>query len=138
MPYSGDLSPIETYRLLDEDDDAVLVDCRTKAEWAYVGTPDLSDLGKQVVLIEWSTYPENQVDPDFITHLEEAGVRRDQPIAFLCRSGVRSKAAAAAADAAGWHRSYNVAHGFEGPTDDTGHRSTRSGWKFDGLPWRQP
>ena len=31
----------------------------------------------------------------------------------------------------------NVLHGFEGDRDDTHHRSTVNGWRFDGLPWEQ-
>jgi len=32
---------------------------------------------------------------------------------------------------------YNVLHGFEGDMDETRHRSTRNGWRHDGLPWEQ-
>jgi hypothetical protein len=31
----------------------------------------------------------------------------------------------------------NVLHGFEGDLDDSDHRSTVNGWRFDGLPWGQ-
>lgn len=138
MSYAGDLSPSETFGLLGDEPAAVLVDCRTRAEWSYVGVPDISSLGKNVVFIEWSTFPEGTVNPDFVTQLEEAGVDRDQPVMFLCRSGVRSRAAASAAAAAGWHKAYNISDGFEGPPDDHGHRGSKSGWKVEGLPWRQP
>jgi len=30
-----------------------------------------------------------------------------------------------------------VAEGFEGHHDSQGHRGTVSGWKAEGLPWRQ-
>ncbi len=138
MSYTGDLSPSESYELLADDQAAVLVDCRTRAEWSYVGAPDLTSLDKTVVFIEWNTFPEGAVNPDFITQLEQARVGRDQPVMFLCRSGVRSKAAAAAAAAAGWHVTYNISDGFEGPPDEEGHRGSRSGWKVEGLPWKQP
>ena len=39
MTYAGDLSPEETFSLLRDESDAVLVDVRTAAEWAYVGLP---------------------------------------------------------------------------------------------------
>ena len=55
---------------------------------------------------------------------------------FLCRSGVRSIAAAQAATAAGITPAYNITEGFEGPLDDAGHRGG-AGWKATGLPWRQ-
>ena len=42
MSYAGDVPPREAYAALAADDDAVLVDVRTSAEWNYVGLPDLS------------------------------------------------------------------------------------------------
>jgi rhodanese-related sulfurtransferase len=56
---------------------------------------------------------------------------------MLCRSGVRSIAAAKAATAAGYEDSYNVLAGFEGNPDQAGHRGQVEGWKAAGLPWRQ-
>jgi rhodanese-related sulfurtransferase len=50
---------------------------------------------------------------------------------------VRSLAAAEAARAAGFPNVYNIADGFEGPPDGAGHRGATSGWKAEGLPWRQ-
>ena len=53
---------------------------------------------------------------------------------FLCRSGVRSIAAAEAATAAGF-TSYNVLEGFEGEPDAYGDR-VLNGWKNRHLPWK--
>jgi len=39
MSYAGDVSPQDTYAALAADEDAVLVDVRTAAEWTYVGLP---------------------------------------------------------------------------------------------------
>jgi rhodanese-related sulfurtransferase len=136
MTYAGDLGPAEAYELLERDPDAVLVDVRTRAEWAYVGLPDLSGLGKAVVRVEWSRYPDGARNAAFLDELAAAGVDRDRPVVFLCRSGVRSGAAAEAATGAGYGRAYNVAEGFEGPLDGDGHRGSR-GWRAAGLPWRQ-
>jgi rhodanese-related sulfurtransferase len=137
MSYAGDLSPTETYELLSQDPHAVLVDVRTEAEWAYVGLPDLGALGRDVVLTQWVRFPDGARNEGFLDQLAAAGVRPDQPVAFLCRSGIRSAAAAAAATAAGYQRAYNVAEGFEGPLDVGGHRGGAGGWKARGLPWRQ-
>ncbi len=134
--YAGDVTPQETYAALQSDPAALLVDVRTIAEWNYVGLPDLTGLGKRVVTIEWQRYPDGQVNAAFVGQLAEAGVEAETPLYFLCRSGVRSKAAAAAATEAGLGPAYNVLEGFEGPHDDAGHR-TVSGWKVAGLPWRQ-
>jgi len=56
---------------------------------------------------------------------------------FLCRSGARSHAAAAAAAQAGYSQSYNVLQGFEGDKDTSGHRNSLGGWRVAGLPWVQ-
>jgi rhodanese-related sulfurtransferase len=137
MSYAGDLTPRQTYDLLAEDPRAVLVDCRTAAEWSYVGLPDLSSLGRDVVTLEWQRFPGGTPNTDFLAELAAAGVGADVPVAFLCRSGARSRAAAEAATAAGYERAYNISDGFEGPTDGDGHRGGVAGWKADGLPWKQ-
>jgi rhodanese-related sulfurtransferase len=137
VPYAGDLTPKEAWALLGSDDGAVLVDVRTKAEWSYVGVPELADLGKHAVLIEWTTFPDGRRNADFVDQLGEAGADPASPVIFLCRSGQRSIGAAEAATAAGFARAYNVLEGFEGPLDDQRHRGTGAGWKASGLPWRQ-
>ena len=136
MNYAGDVDPSGTYAALQAEDDAVLVDVRTSAEWSYVGLPDLSHIGKRVIPLEWQRFPDGALNGSFVDQLREAGVGEGAPIYFLCRSGVRSAAAAEAATAAGLGPAYNVADGFEGPLDREGHR-TVAGWKVDGLPWRQ-
>jgi rhodanese-related sulfurtransferase len=137
MSYAGDLTPAEAYELLGSDPEAVLVDVRTRAEWSYVGTPDLSALGRDLVLAEWVTFPEGAPNPDFVDTVSSATPRKDAPVIFLCRSGVRSIAAANALTAAGFSNAYNVTEGFEGPTDEAGHRGSAAGWKARGLPWKQ-
>ncbi len=136
MNYAGDLSPTETYQLLTDEPGAALVDVRTAAEWAYVGLPDLAGLGREVVRVEWVRFPDGALNQAFIDQLAEAGVAPERPVAFLCRSGVRSVAAASAATAAGYSRAYNISEGFEGQLDAAGHRGV-GGWKARGLPWRQ-
>jgi rhodanese-related sulfurtransferase len=137
VPYAGDLDPTTSYRRLSDDPEAVMVDVRTRAEWAYVGGPDLSTLGKPVLQIEWVGFPGGTRNESFVDQLAAAGVRKDAPVLFLCRSGVRSIAAAEAATAAGWTAAHNVLEGFEGNPDPSGHRGTTGGWKVAGLPWRQ-
>ena len=137
MARAGDLDPAATYRLLAEDPEAVLVDVRTRAEWSWVGLADLSGLGKDVVRVEWVGFPDGARNGAFLEQLSAAGVRPEVPVAFICRSGQRSAAAAELAAAAGYRRAYNVSEGFEGPLDGDGHRGTTSGWKSSGLPWRQ-
>ena len=52
----------DTWTKLESDAGAVLVDVRTIAEWAYVGLPDLSAIGKQPVLVEWQGFPDNRLN----------------------------------------------------------------------------
>jgi rhodanese-related sulfurtransferase len=137
MSYAGDLSPSAAYELLAADPDAVLVDVRTRAEWSYVGTPDLTEVGRDVVLAEWVTFPDGARNPQFLEAVSAAAASKDTPVAFLCRSGVRSVAAAEAATPAGFTAAYNVTEGFEGPSHASGHRGSAAGWKVRGLPWRQ-
>ncbi|WP_040766538.1 rhodanese-like domain-containing protein [Tsukamurella sp. 1534] len=136
MTYTGDLTPQETWQLLQDDPQAVLVDCRTEAEWNYVGIPELSQVGRTVVLVEWQTYPDGARNPRFVADLRRKGVTDETPVAFICRSGHRSIGAAEAATAAGVQRAYNVLEGFEGGLDAFGHRGV-AGWRAEGLPWRQ-
>lgn len=131
----------ETWARLKSDPRSVLVDVRTRAEWAFVGLPDLSEAGKPVLTVEWQTFPDNRIDPDFDKRLqavlEKGGVKKDDEIFFICRSGGRSRMAAEAMTGAGYPRCRNVADGFEGPLDPHRHRGHVAGWKAARLPWAQ-
>jgi rhodanese-related sulfurtransferase len=136
VSYAGDITPDEAWKLLAADPDAVLVDCRTAAEWRFVGVPDISSLQRDVVYIEWSRTDGTHND-GFVDDLKAAGVAPgERPVVFLCRSGNRSVGAAEAATEAGIGPSYNVLDGFEGDLDEDGHRGS-TGWRATGLPWRQ-
>lgn len=131
------VSPTEAWEALRADPEAMLIDVRTDPEWAFIGLPDLTQAGKQPVLIPWQIYPSMQVNPSFVEQLRDAGAASDRKLYFICRTGGRSMAAAQAAERAGFARAYNVADGFEGPPDPAGHRGTVAGWKARDLPWRQ-
>jgi rhodanese-related sulfurtransferase len=139
--YAGDLNVQEAWSMLAASPEAQIVDVRTAAEWAFVGVPDLSRLGREVRFVEWQSYPNGDVDSGFVQKaadaLREAGAAIGAPVLFLCRSGARSRAAAVAMTKAGWTHAYNIAGGFEGDLDDQRHRGGRNGWKAGGLPWRQ-
>ena len=136
MSYAGDITPQESWKLLSDNPDAVLVDVRTDAEWKWVGAPDLTGLGKQVVFVEWM-HDNGTPNENFVADLSSRGVTPgERPVVFLCRSGNRSIPAAQTATAAGIAPSYNMLDGFEGQLDDHGHRGT-TGWRAEGLPWKQ-
>jgi rhodanese-related sulfurtransferase len=143
MTYAGDITPEEAWKLLNDNPEAVLVDCRTDAEWRFVGVPDLSSLQRDVVYVEWTT-TDGKHNDGFVDDLVTAGVTpgvgprasKGRPVVFLCRSGNRSIGAAETATEAGIAPSYNVLDGFEGNLDEDGHRGS-TGWKAVGLPWKQ-
>ena len=133
-----DLTPREAWDLLASDERAVLVDVRTVGEWREIGVPDTSTLGREPVLIEWLGGATHQVNPQFLAQLAATGVQPGdgRDLVFLCRSGVRSVAAGLAAQAAGFGPVHNVLQGFEGDVGADGQRG-HTGWRADGLPWRQ-
>jgi rhodanese-related sulfurtransferase len=139
--HGGDVTVAEAFELIQRDPAAALVDVRTRAEWSYVGVPDLSRLGKEPIFLEWQQFPSMTVDADFVGKLRETlnarGGDKDAPLVFLCRSGARSLSAARAMAAAGYTRCLNMAGGFEGPPDASRHRGAVDGWKAKGLPWVQ-
>ncbi len=134
--YAGDVTPAEAWEMLRAG--ARLVDVRTQAEWGFVGIPDLRELQQQLVQVEWLSYPSGQLNPGFVDELKASlgPDEPDTPVLFLCRSGVRSVSAARTATQAGFARSFNVLDGFEGGLDPAGHRGG-TGWRAEGLPWRQ-
>lgn len=129
--------------MLSEDKTARLIDVRTRAEWGFVGVPDVGNLGHSPIFIEWAFYPDMSMNVQFAAQVEEA-LAGDEPgaLLFLCRSGVRSLKAA---NAVTEHFALkgktvtclNVAEGFEGDVDASGHRGSHNGWKARGLTWRQ-
>ncbi len=143
VPDVAEVLPHEAWENLQSDPNSVLVDVRTKAEWAYVGCPDLESLGKELIRVEWLAFPAMSVNPAFTGELfSHFGDRFPDRIFFLCRSGVRSMNAAEyvtnlLAEIGRDTVCINVAEGFEGDLDDDRHRGARNGWKQRGLPWRQ-
>ncbi|TDZ96252.1 hypothetical protein CCUG60885_02395 [Mycobacteroides salmoniphilum] len=138
--YAGDITPEAAWALLTENPEAVLVDVRTSAEWKWVGVPDLTELGRDVVYIEW-VRSNGERNEQFLEELAAAGVTGpsdgdSRPVVFLCRSGNRSIGSAELATEAGITPSYNVLDGFEGNLDENRHRGG-VGWRAIGLPWRQ-
>ncbi len=135
--YAGDLSPVESWALLESDPSAILVDVRTQAEWSYVGVPDLGSLNKNPLFIEWVSFPDGRINSQFSDQLASTETGPENAILFLCRSGVRSAAAAGLMTSNGYGQCYNVSEGFEGDPDTARHRGSVNGWKVRGLPWTQ-
>ena len=143
VPIIDELNPAEACRILRERPGTVLVDVRTRAEWAFVGMPDPEGIGRDVWAVEWAVYPSMTPNPTFLAELSDRmGGRVPDRLFFICRSGARSMAAARATGSALARQGIaahctNVAEGFEGDLDGDGHRGRVNGWKCRGLPWRQ-
>ena len=75
--YAGDVSPQQAWKILEQDSAAVLVDCRTDAEWSWVGLPDLSELGRAPVCVAWQCFPDMARNDAFLSELESQGVTKD-------------------------------------------------------------
>ena len=114
--YAGDITPREAVERVSKG--AVLVDVRTVEEWQSVGVPDLTDAGTVPLFLEWNRSDGSRN----VSFLNQLNGLKGRELLFLCRSGVRSVAAAQSAAAAG-HTAYIVLHGFEAD----------GGWQASGL-----
>jgi sulfur dioxygenase len=126
--YAGDISAQLAWAWV-QSGEAVMVDVRTDAERAWVGfVPGAEPLA-------WKQWPGMAMNPEFDDGLRKlaAGGKK---LVLLCRSGVRSVAAAQRATELGLE-AYNILEGFEGDPDTNAQRGKLGGWRFHGLPWRQ-
>lgn len=126
------LTPKESWDLLQRQQDALLIDVRMEIEFRYVGYPP------GAINIPWYEFPSMKPDvASFVAAVAAKTVSKDQTLILLCRSGERTIDAGIALEKAGFTAVVNVLDGFEGDRDDNHHRSTESGWRFEGLPWIQ-
>jgi glyoxylase-like metal-dependent hydrolase (beta-lactamase superfamily II)/rhodanese-related sulfurtransferase len=126
--YAGDVSPQLAFDWV-QSGEAVLIDVRTDAEREWVG------FVPGAVSLAWKHWPGMTLNAQFEAGLK-AAVPTGKKAVLLCRSGVRSIAAAKCADALGI-KAYNILQGFEGDPDENAHRGSTGGWRVLGLPWRQ-
>lgn len=126
--YAGDVSPQLACQWW-QTGDAVLVDVRTDAEREWVG------FVPGAVPLAWKQWPGMVMNPAFDAGLL-AAVPPGKKLVLLCRSGVRSIAAAKRATELGL-QAYNILEGFEGDPDASAQRGHKGGWRVHDLPWRQ-
>lgn len=126
--YAGDVQPELAWQWL-QAGEAVLVDVRTDAEREWVGKVP------GAVAVAWKQWPGMAANPNFDAELR-AAVPEGRKVVLLCRSGVRSVAAAQRAAGLGIE-AYNILEGFEGDVDASGQRGRLGGWRKRGLPWHQ-
>jgi sulfur dioxygenase len=126
--YAGDVSPQLAWHWV-QAGEAVLVDVRSDAEREWVG------FVPEAKAIAWKQWPGMAMNPSFDAAIQ-AAVPAGGKAVLLCRSGVRSIAAARRATELGIE-AYNILEGFEGDPDAQAHRGQKGGWRHRGLPWRQ-
>jgi len=126
--YAGDISAALAHSWW-QNGEAVLVDVRTDAEREWVG------FVPGAVALAWKQWPGMAMNPGFDDGLR-AAVPAGKKVVLLCRSGVRSVAAAKRATELGLE-AYNILEGFEGDPDANAQRGKKGGWRLQGLPWRQ-
>nr|WP_235578385.1 rhodanese-like domain-containing protein [Pseudorhodoferax sp. Leaf267] len=126
--YAGDVTAELAHRWW-QAGEAVLVDVRTDAEREWVG------FVPGALAVAWKQWPGMAMNEDFDSALR-AAVPEGGKVLLLCRSGVRSVAAARRATELGIE-AYNILEGFEGDPDGEAHRNRKGGWRYRGLPWRQ-
>ncbi len=125
--YAGDVSAQLAWQWV-SGEAAVLVDVRTDAEREWVG------FVPGAVSVPWKQWPGMAMNASFDERIQQAA--GNKPLVLLCRSGVRSIAAAKRATELGL-KAYNILEGFEGDPDNNAQRGRRGGWRYRGLPWRQ-
>ena len=126
--YAGNIAPALAWQWL-QSGQAVLVDVRSDAEREWVG------FVPGAVPVAWKQWPGMALNDGFDEALK-AAVPAGSKVMLLCRSGVRSVAAAHRATALGIE-AYNILEGFEGDANGDAQRGHRGGWRMRGLPWMQ-
>lgn len=111
--YAGDVSPQLAWQWV-QAGDAVLVDVRSDAEREWVGFVPGS------VAVAWKQWPGMAMNLAFDDQAR-AAAEGGRKLVLLCRSGVRSVAAAKRATELGLS-AYNILEGFEGDADAQGQR----------------
>ena len=90
------------------DKNVKVIDIRLPEEWKQTGVIENSEL----LTFFFKT---GQVNPNFASQFQRIVGTKDQPVAIICRTGNRSKAASDfVANSLGYTNVYNVTHGITG------------------------
>lgn len=128
---------------------ALFLDVRTPAEVAFLGMPAQADANvpymKEPDFAAWDNAKSTlklELNPDFLPEVRKRlaakGLKADDAIVLICRSGDRSAAAANLLAEAGFKNVYSVVDGYEGDLAKDGPKAGQrvvNGWKNAGLPW---
>jgi rhodanese-related sulfurtransferase len=113
---------------LNDNSNTVILDVRTEEEWNNVGKPDAESLNSKTLFISLLLGPDRQKNVNFVKEFLDKKVSKKDNILVICRSGVRSMAAAKLLQEQGYKNLINISDGFEG------NPATGEGWKKSNLP----
>ena len=113
---------------LETNPNSVVLDVRTEEEWKGVGKPDAESLNSKTFFISLLLGPDRQKNENFIKDFLQKKISKKDNILVICRSGVRSMAAAKLLQQEGYKNLVNISDGFEG------NPATGDGWKKSNLP----
>ena len=139
----------EAYDLIQQHDDALLIDVRDPIEIKFTGFAEPTDIHVPWVLADrtqfdadaqtWPISRNNDFEEQIRSALEAHNAKEDTPIIVMCRSGsTRSAPAADVITKMGFTQVYSVSDGFEGGKLAEGNSAgvrARNGWRNSGLPW---
>ena len=113
---------------INNNNDSVILDVRTEEEWNMVGKPDGEALNVKTLFISLLIGSDRQRNENFTKDFNKKKISKKNNILIICRSGVRSMAAAELLQQQGYKNLINISDGFEG------NPATGEGWKKSNLP----
>ena len=113
---------------LNNNSNSVVLDVRTEEEWNNIGKPDAEALNSKTIFISLLIGPDRQKNENFVKEFLDKKVPKKDNVLVICRSGVRSMAAAKLLQQQGYKNLINISDGFEG------NPATGEGWKRSNLP----
>jgi len=122
------ISSEKVKNFLETNSNSVVLDVRTEEEWNEVGKPDAESLNSKTFFISLLLGPERRKNENFIKDFLQKKISKKDNILVICRSGVRSTAAAKLLQQEGYKNLVNISDGFEG------NPATGDGWKKSNLP----
>jgi rhodanese-related sulfurtransferase len=144
------MTAVEAYEQVQKNGARTLfVDVRTKSEVEFLGMPTLVDANVPYMrnpdFPVWDEKKHNfKLEPnsDFASEIAarmaEKGLKKNDTVVLMCRSGDRSARAADLMLSLGYTKVYSVTEGFEGDMIKEGPNAGKrilNGWKNATLPW---
>ncbi len=126
----NEISSNTAFDILNSEKESFLIDVRTEYEWTKIGVPNLKEINKTVLFIQWSNIIDINFVENFLSVLKSK-FHFNNKLLFICRSGSRSRLASEIAIRNNFKNCYNISDGFEGLKSN----GMIDGWKPQNLPW---